>query len=269
MFVHNLNPVLLSFGPLEIRYYGIAYVLGFFFSVWWLQYWRKIGHLSLTKEEVWDFVFYLMVGVLVGSRLFMIFWQPQVYLLHPFELLKIWQGGMSFHGGFVGIIVAGLIYCKKKKIKFLHMADLMSVPAILALGLGRIANFMNAELVGRITNVSWCIEFPYNDGCRHPSTLYAAAKRFLVFGYLTMLSFMNIHKSFRAGFIFWNFVLFEGIGRFIVDFYRFDTVYFSFSLGQWFSLVMIIVAVWFMYKNHITDWKKIFFYKKGKRTIVL
>ena len=258
MFIHNFNPVLLSFGPLEIRYYGLAYVLGFFFSVWWLQYWRKQGHLSLNKEEIWDFVFYIMVGVLVGSRLFMIFWAPEVYLLHPLELFKIWQGGMSFHGGLTGVIVAGLLYCRKKKIPFLHMADLLSAPAILALGLGRLANFMNGELVGRITNVSWCVQFPYYDGCRHPSTLYAAGKRFLIFGYLTILSLQKIKKSFNAGFIFWNFMFFEGMGRFIVDFYRFDTLYVGLSLGQWFSVIMVAIALYYFNKNHREDWKKIF-----------
>ncbi len=257
MFIHNFDPVLLSLGPLEIRYYGIAYVLGFFFSVWWLQHWRKKGHLNLSKEEVWDFVFYLMVGVLIGSRLFMILWQPQVYLYHPLELLKIWQGGMSFHGGFVGIVVAGLIYSKKKKIPFFHIADLMSVPTILALCLGRIANFMNAELVGRITQFPWCFEFPYNEGCRHPSTLYAAAKRFVVFGYLTGLTYLRFARNFKPGFIFWNFVLFEGLGRIIVDFYRVDPLYVGFTLGQWLSAIMVIVALYFMKRNHSSDWKKL------------
>ena len=94
VWTHNLNPILLSIGSLEIRYYGLAYLIGFFASVYWLMYWRKKGELKLTKDEVWDFVFYLMLGVIIGSRLFMIFWNPEIYLKNPLELFMIWNGGM-------------------------------------------------------------------------------------------------------------------------------------------------------------------------------
>jgi len=174
MYVHKLDPTLLSLGPLEIRWYGLVYVLGFFLTIWWLQFLRKKGRLSLDKEEIWDFGFYLMVGVLVGARLFMIFWNPEIYLFKPWNLLYIWQGGMSFHGGLVGIVVAGWLYCKKKGLNVLKMADLVSAPVMFALALGRMANFINGELVGRPFNGKWCVVFPdYGDQCRHPSTLYA------------------------------------------------------------------------------------------------
>jgi len=255
MWIHNINPILLSIGSLEVRYYGLAYVLGFFLAIAWLQYWRKKGELNLTKDQIWDFTFYLMLGVIVGSRLFMIFWQPAVYLSDPLEIFRIWNGGMSFHGGLFGIVAAGLIYCKVKNIKFMRMADLMSTPTMLALALGRLANFMNGELVGRITDVSWCMQFPgYND-CRHPSTLYAAGKRFLVFFWVFGLSLSRFRKQFRQGFIFWNFVFWEGLGRFIVDFWRYDQLYFGLSLGQWFSVIMIILALIFFLKYHRQDWK--------------
>ena len=255
MYIHNLNPTLLSLGPLEIRWYGIVYVVGFFLSIWWMFYLRKRGKLNLEKDDIWDFVFYSMLGVLIGSRVFMIFWQPEIYLLKPWNLLKFWQGGMSFHGGFVGIITAAWFYCKKKNINFWKMADIMSVPTIFALALGRIANFINGELIGRIWNSKWCVVFPeYDNVCRHPSTLYAAGKRFIVFGWLIWLSFW---KEFKPGFIFWNFVFFEGLGRFIVDFYREDVLHFGLSLGQWFSLVMVIVALWFFVKFYRKDWKRI------------
>jgi len=255
MWTHNLNPVLFSIGTLEVRYYGLAYILGFFLVVFWLQYWSKKGELKLTKDDIWDFVFYVMLGVIIGARLFEIFWQPEIYLSDPLELFRIWHGGMSFHGGLVGIIVAGWIYCKVKKLNFLKMADLFSFPAMVALALGRIANFINGELPGRITNVSWCMEFPPYEGCRHPSTLYAASKRFLVSGWLFWLSICKFRNQFNPGFIFWNFVLWEGLGRIIVDFWRYNILYLGFTLGQWFSLVMVIVAIIFFWKNHRSDWK--------------
>lgn len=255
MYIHNLNPTLLSLGPLEIRWYGIVYVVGFFLSIWWMFYLRKRGKLNLEKDDIWDFVFYSMLGVLIGSRVFMIFWQPEIYLLKPWNLLKFWQGGMSFHGGFVGIITAAWFYCKKKNINFWKMADIMSVPTIFALALGRIANFINGELVGRVLKGKWCVVFPqYDEVCRHPSTLYAAGKRFIVFGWLVFLTFK---EEFKPGFIFWNFVFFEGLGRIIVDFYREDVLHFGLSLGQLFSLAMVIVALWFFIKYYKRDWKKL------------
>ena len=190
MWTHNLDPTLLNLGTLEIRWYGLVYVIGFFLAVWWLMYLSKKKKLELNSEEIWDFAFYLMLGVLIGSRLFMVFWQPQTYLLRPWNLLKIWQGGMSFHGGFVGVVIAGYWYCKKKKLNFWKLADILSIPTIFALALGRLANFINGELVGRVWDGKWCVVFPdYGDSCRHPSTLYAASKRFLVFGWLFILTF--------------------------------------------------------------------------------
>src|SRR3989339_781013 len=249
MWIHNLNPVLFKFSFLEVRFYGLVYVLGFFLSILWLFYLKKNHRVNLSSEKIWDFSFYLLLGVLIGSRLFEILWEPNFYLSNPWNILKIWRGGMSFHGGLVGVIIAGWLYCKKQKISFWKMADILSVPAMLALALGRIANFINGELVGRITSISWCVQFPnYDSYCRHPSTLYDAGKRFLIFGGLFWLSFKDKFLNFKEGFIFWNFVFWEGLGRIIIDFYRQDTLYLYFSLGQWLSLLMVIASVFFFLK---------------------
>ncbi len=106
MWIHNLDPVLVRIGGLEIRYYGLVYVISFFLALGWMFYWRKKGKLKLGKEEIWDFAFWTMLGVLVGSRLFEVFWEPSLYLTKPWELVMVWHGGMSFHGGLVGAIVA-------------------------------------------------------------------------------------------------------------------------------------------------------------------
>jgi len=256
MWIHNLNPTLLNLGPLEIRWYGLVYIIGFFLAVYWMQYLSKKELFSLTKDEIWDFAFYLMLGVIIGSRLFMIFWNPEIYLYKPLNLLKIWEGGMSFHGGFMGIVAACWIYCKKKKLPFWKVADILSAPIMFALALGRVANFINGELIGRIWNGKWCVVFPdYGDACRHPSTLYAAGKRFIIFAWL---AFLILKGKFRAGFIFWNFVFWEGLGRFIVDFYRQDALSLGLSLGQWFSAIMVVVALWVFNKYYKEDWKKLF-----------
>ena len=255
MYIHNINPTLLSFGPLEIRWYGLVYILGFFLSAWILFYFKKQGKLSLTKDQIWDFLFYLLLGTLIGSRLFEVFWEPAYYLSNPLNFVKVWQGGMSFHGGFVGIVVAAWWWCKKHNVHFWKMADRLSVPLILALGLGRIANFVNGELVGRPWNGKWCVVFPKaGEMCRHPSTLYAAGKRFLVFGWLLWLT---LQEEWKPGFIFWNFVFWEGLGRFIVDFYRTDVLYLGFTIGQWFSLIMVVISLWAFQKFYKGEWLKL------------
>ena len=257
MWMHNLNPVLLSLGPLEVRWYGLVYVFGALFSLWWLLYWQKKGFLKLTEDDVWNFVFYCLLGILVGARLFMIIWEPGIYLRNPLELLYVWNGGMSFHGGFVGVIVAGLLYCRKRNVSFYQMADLLSFPTMMAMALGRVANFFNGELVGRVFDGTWCVVFPSDTECRHPSTLYAAGKRFLISGWIYFLSVRQISLEFKAGFIFWNFMLFEGLGRFVVDFFRYDTLYFSLSLGQWMSSIMVVIAFVVLIRWYRADWKKL------------
>lgn len=256
MWIHNLNPTILTLGPFEIRWYGLVYVLGFFLAIYWLNHLRKRNSLNINAEEIWDLVFYLMLGILIGARVFMIFWQPQEFLVKPWNLLKIWQGGMSFHGGLVGSIIAVWWYCRKKNLHFLTIADALSIPAILALGLGRIANFINGELIGRIWQGQWCVIFPqYDNVCRHPSTLYAAGYRFLIFGWLLLLA---LKKEFKPGFMFWNLIFLEGVGRIIVDFYREDILYAGFSLGQWFSAIMVAAAFWILIKKYPQEWKKLF-----------
>tara|TARA_Y100000310_G_C20691269_1_gene822407 strand:+ start:1801 stop:2565 length:765 start_codon:yes stop_codon:yes gene_type:complete len=236
MWIHNLNPTLLSLGPLEIRYYGLVYVLGFVITILWLLKSRK--HLNLTKEQIYDFAFYLMLGIIIGSRLFhVIVWEPTYYLANPLKIFYFWEGGMAFHGGLIGSILAGYLYCKKQSISFLKAADILSIPAVITLGLGRIANFINAELPGTVTTVSWCVDFGDNL-CRHPVQLYAALKRFAVAGILVLLD----KKPHKPGYIFFTMITLLGIGRFFIDFYREDTVY-LFSIGQWSSLAMFVIGL--------------------------
>jgi len=262
MWIHNLNPVLISLGGLEIRYYGLAYVLGFFLAIGWMFYLKKKGELRLSNDDVWDFGFYMMLGVVVGSRLSMFVFRPDVYLVRPWEFFMFWHGGMSFFGGFVGIVVAGWIYCKKKKINFWRMADIFSFPAIFALALGRVANFINGELVGRVWDGSWCVVFPRYEECRHPSVLYGAGKRFLIAGGLLWLSWKRKVCCFKDGFIFWNFVFWEGLGRMLVDFYREDPIHFGLSVGQWLGLLMAVIGLVVFVRWYKEDWKSLFGIRK-------
>jgi len=247
-----IDPVLFSIGALEVRWYGLVYALGFLAGGYWLQYAEKKGWIHLGKDKNWDLVMYLVVGGILGARLFEIFWEPSYYLGNLVNVLKIWQGGMSFHGGLAGGLLGLWLFARKEKKSFLKLGDLVSLPFMLALAFGRVANYINQELPGIVWNGSWCIEL---DGCRHPSTLYAAGKRFLVFGWLW---FLYQKDKFKPGFIMWNLIFWDGLGRVIVDFYREDVLYSGLKLGQWFSLVMVVAALYAFWKYYKDDWKKVF-----------
>jgi len=252
MWVHNLDPVILEIFGFEIRYYGLVYVFGFLLTWWLLHKYRE--RLSLSKQEVEDCVFYIILGVLIGSRLFeVIFWNPGYYLSNPLKVFYIWEGGMAFHGGVIGIIFGLLYFVRKFKNSFWKLADVLVLSGTFALALGRIANFINGELWGTVTEVSWCVVFPNVTGCRHPVTLYGAIGRFVLFGWCLWLW----KKGMKAGFVFWNFVFFIGLGRLLVDVFRENARYFYLSLGQWYSLVMIIVGGWFLWNYYSNDIKKL------------
>jgi len=253
MIEHNLNPVLLTIGALEIRYYGLVYVIGVFLGIYFLSYYIKKNKIDLTKNQMWDLVFYLMLGVVIGSRLFeVIVWNPAYYLANPLKILFVWEGGMAFHGGFIGILVAGYFYKRKNpKINALQIADILSIPALIALALGRVANFINAELWGTVSNLPWCVKFPDVEGCRHPVQIYSAIKRFVVVGLLAILFL----KPRKHGFIFLNLVLWTGLGRFFIDFLRVDVRYLGLSIGQYASIVMVLGAGFILFKYYRKNFK--------------
>jgi phosphatidylglycerol---prolipoprotein diacylglyceryl transferase len=142
MLVHNLNPDIISFGNIAIKWYGVFYVIGFAFAIW---YFRKFS--NLDKEDVYDFFTYLIIGAIGGARLFYVaVYNLSFYLSNPLKIFAVWEGGMSFHGGLLGAFLIGWWFCKKKDISFYYLADLAVIPLALALGLGRIGNFINGEL---------------------------------------------------------------------------------------------------------------------------
>ena len=246
MFIHNIDPVFFNIGPLEIRYYALLYVLGFLI-IWYILNKRK-QELGLTKEQVESFVLYIILGVIIGARLFEVFiWEPMYYFAQPWKIFALWEGGMSLHGGLIGIALVCYYFCKKHKIELAKIADILVIPGVFVLALGRIANFINGELVGTVSNVSWCVKFPYYEGCRHPVQIYAALGRFLLGSYLIVLKKI---KKWKNGFIFWNFVLFMGIGRFAIDFLREDTRVIGLSMGQYLSLMMVLVSGYVLWRYY-------------------
>ncbi|GAG21440.1 unnamed protein product, partial [marine sediment metagenome] len=193
---------------------------------------------------------WLILGIIIGARLiYVLFYNLPYYLSHLSEILMIWKGGLSFHGGLIGAVVGIYSFARKNNIPFYDLADMIVVPLPLALAFGRIANFINGELVGRVTNVPWAFDF--GDGiARHPSQLYESLKNFILFGIMLYANQLKL----KRGYLFWLFVLVYGSFRFIVEFFRapdpqLGFILFNLSMGQLLSAVMVVAAVWWFAKK--------------------
>lgn len=240
VFTHNIDPVLLHLGQLEIRYYGLAYVLGFVLGYFILKHLIKKKNVAVTEEELDTLILYIAFGVLLGSRIFyFVFYNFATVLENPLQLFKIWEGGMSFHGGLIGVLIAGFIFCRQYKKEFYELADIAVIPVALGLGIGRIANFINAELYGRPTTLPWAVDF--GDGIpRHPSQLYEAAKNVVIFSILWIL---KEKQNLRKGTLFWAFITLYGTFRFFIEFVREPDPQLGFVLFNFFTMGQVLTAL--------------------------
>ena len=259
MFIHNLNPTIFSIGPLSVQWYGLVYALGFLFAYWYLNRAAKNNKIRLSQEGVDTYVFRLILLSIIGARLVYVFvYNPGHYLANPLDVFALWQGGLSFHGGLLGAAIATYWTQKTHGVRFYSIADLLVIPFAIVLFFGRVANFINAELIGHPTSVSWCVVFPGYEECRHPAQLYEGIKNLFVAGVLaTLVSIDSVKSRLRAGTIFWLFVLLYGLGRFLTDFTRVadptDPLVGGILLGQWLSLAMVLVATTFLVYIHVFD----------------
>ena len=247
MFIHNIDPVLFALGPLEIRYYGVIYALGFVIAYFLLRHFIRQKKLQMQEQDLDTYIMYLMLGVVLGARIFeILFYNLLFYLEHPLEILAIWHGGLSFHGGLVGAILATWLFCRKKQVAFLHMADYVVIPTALALALGRIGNFLNGELPGRVTDVWWAVKFPGYDGFRHPSQLYESAKNILIF----LVLLVQVRKKRKDGYLFGLFLLLYGVLRFLVEFVREPETMVGFlTMGQALSIPVALLGLYLVIKK--------------------
>jgi phosphatidylglycerol:prolipoprotein diacylglycerol transferase len=236
-----------DFGPLEIRWYGFMYLLGFAaaYLVIRSELKRKRGPIPYQAAD--DLLFYLIVGLLVGARFgYALFYNLPSYAAAPWEILFLWHGGMSFHGGLVGMVVAGWIFARSRNVLFLDLADIGALAAPIGLLLGRVGNFINCELFGRVTTVPWGVVFV--DGgplSRHPSQLYEAFFEGLV---LFILLWRLRTKTRRHGQILGIFLMCYGVFRFFIEFFREPDVQLGFisyglTMGQVLCLAMIVASI--------------------------
>jgi phosphatidylglycerol:prolipoprotein diacylglycerol transferase len=248
MFINNFDPVAIQFFSLEIRWYSLAYVLGILIG-WILS--KKIFISNYTvKEKFDDFVTYLILGIIIGGRLgYVLFYNFNYYSNNLFDIFKIWQGGMSFHGGLLGVIIVSIWFAKKNNQNTFIYLDIVSLVSPIGIFFGRIANFINSELYGIETNLPWAVKFIQVDNLsRHPSQLYEAFfEGFILF--LILLLFRN--KSFAKipGFISGLFLIFYSIFRFIIEFFRVPDeqlgyLFFNLSMGQIISFAFFLVGAY-------------------------
>ncbi len=241
MFYHNIDPEILNLGPIEIRYYGLIFAFGFLFAYLFLKRYKKSIRLFKRDDQIDSLLIYLIIGIIAGARLFeVIFYNPNYYLTSPLKVIAVWQGGLSFHGGIAGAAVAVYLFARKYNYSFLKVADLLSIPAALALFLGRIANFINGELYGRITSVPWAVKFQNIDGFRHPSQLYESAKNLLIF----VILLMQDKKERRPGYIFSLFLILYSVLRFFIEFVREPQLLLGpLTMGQLLSIPLFVIGV--------------------------
>ena len=252
----EISPIIFSIGPLAIRWYSMAYLIGIVLGWWLINRNVKANGLGLSKTNVEDFVFYLTIGIILGGRLgYAVFYGGAEMWLRPWHLLEVWKGGMSFHGGVIGVIVATYLFAKKINYSFLGLTDLIVLYAPIGIFLGRLANFVNDELWGRVTSVSWAVRFPSGGYLpRHPSQLYEAfLEGFLMFVILNcmwMLPKIREHKGVVSAL----FVILYGCFRTIVEQFREPDAQLGFffgsvTMGQMLSLPLVLLGVIVLWKS--------------------
>ncbi len=246
----KIDPNIIELGPFKLRWYGLMYVLGFLAAYFLIGIQKGAHRLGLQGKLLQDLIFYMALGLVVGARLgYVLFYQFAnlgYYLKHPVEIIAVWHGGMSFHGGFIGVVLAAIIFCRLRGMSFLQVADLVIVTAPVGLFFGRMGNFINGELYGRATSVPWAMVFPSNPGVpRHPSQLYEAGLEGVVLFVVLWLLKDRIH---RPGAMVALFLAGYGTMRFVVEFFREPDAQIGlflgiFSMGQFLCLAMVLAAV--------------------------
>lgn len=241
----NINPVIVSLGPLSVRWYGMMYLLGFIAAYVLAK--KRLRHTPWDREQLSDLLFWGFVGVIIGGRLgYVFFYQWELFLNDPTYLFKIWTGGMSFHGGLLGVIAAMFWQARKLNSSFLAVADFIAPLVPIGLGAGRIGNFLNAELWGRTTDVPWAIIFPgAGPDPRHPSQLYEFALEGVV---LFVILWLYSAKPRPTGAVGGLFLAGYGTFRFIVEYFREPDAHIGLyqiglSQGQLLCIPMIVVGI--------------------------
>ena len=257
MYIHNLNPVIFDFGILSLRWYSLAYLIGIIFG-WW--YGKKII-LQINKKDnknfnsniFDDYITYVVISIIVGGRIgYVLFYNLSYFISNPLEIFFIWNGGMSFHGGLLGIIIATILFSEKYNFNKLILLDIVSCVAPVGIFFGRLANFINGELYGKPTDLPWAVIFPKVDSLtRHPSQVYEA----LLEGVLLflILNFTFKKKSYKKGKCAALFLIFYSLLRVFSEFFREPDLQIGYilnyiSMGSLLSIFMLSIGIFMYFK---------------------
>jgi phosphatidylglycerol:prolipoprotein diacylglycerol transferase len=243
----QIDPVIFHIGPFAVRWYGMMYLLGFIIAYLLIGYLARYRRLEVSSDQIADLLFYCVIGVIAGGRLgYVLFYDPGFYFSHPLQIFAVWQGGMSFHGGLLGVIVAVLCWCWRTGTDTLLLGDILVTSATVGLGLGRIGNFINGELWGRTTTLPWGMVFPGGGPLpRHPSQLYEA----FLEGVVLFLVLWILHlRRVARGIPFFTFLAGYGALRFFVELVREPDAHLGLfwgriSMGQLLSAPMVVAGL--------------------------
>ena len=251
-----IDPVLIEIGPFAIRWYALAYIAGIIGGWRYLRWLIRRPGWQITAEALDDLLLWVTLGIVLGGRLgYVLFYRPAYYLENPFEALAVWHGGMSFHGGMLGVILAIVLFAIVRRLPMLELGDLVACAAPIGLFLGRLANFVNGELYGRVSDVPWAMVFP-NGGPepRHPSQLYEAMLEGLVlFAVLTWFATRQREPS-QAGRLGGIFLVGYGLARTFAELFREPDAHLGFligglTMGQLLSLPMVLFGLWLIVRS--------------------
>ncbi len=251
-----IDPVLISFGPVAIRWYSLAYIAGIVLG------WRLLRSLAQRPpdvaglEDVDDYLVWATLGVILGGRLgYVLFYNFGIYLDNPLSTLAVWQGGMSFHGGLLGVIAATIVFCRRRGVELWPFADRVACVAPIGLFFGRLANFINGELFGRVSDAPWAVVFPRGGSePRHPSQIYEALGEGLVLFVVLMWLVRSEPLRRRPGFLTGVFLAGYGVFRTGAEFFRQPDAHIGFlsfgsTTGQWLSVPLVLAGLWLMLRT--------------------
>lgn len=247
-WIHDIKPYFLKIGIIELRYYGLMYIIAFILFYLWFRYLVREKKLPIDYQQLESLFTWAILGVLIGGRLgYVLFYNPGYYLSNPLEILKTWQGGMSFHGGTLGVIISFMIWCRRNKLKFIDLIAEVGVIAPFGMFFGRLGNFLNGELWGHPASVPWAIIFPSGGNVpRHPSQLYQALLEGLTLGIIMMILHFRGANSYQK---FAMSVAGYAAARIFVEFYRMPDEHLGFlafgwlTMGQLLSIVMFAIGL--------------------------
>jgi phosphatidylglycerol:prolipoprotein diacylglycerol transferase len=256
-----INPIAFTIGPIAVHWYGISYAVALVLGIWILIQLNKKRKVFVDNNQIYDLAFWLFLfGVIIAGRLgYVIFYNFPYYSVNPLKIFAIWEGGMSFHGGLIGMAIIAYYFCKKHKIKFLDLADLAVIPGALALTFTRIANFINGELIGRVIENPLCkwLGVDFGDGLlRYPSQIFQSISALL----LALILYLIYKRKPKRGILLFSYLALYGLFRLITEIYREPDSQLGFilnylTLGQLFSFVMLAVGTSGIWLIHVKKYK--------------